>query len=84
MILVSFTVFRETYAPLILKRKAEALRRYTNDSRYQTMHERLDEHKSFFSVLAKALTRPLRLLMFHPLIQLTSLLQAFTYGLMCT
>jgi multidrug resistance protein len=82
MILVSFTVFRETYAPVILKRKAEALRRNTSDSRYYTVHERMNENTSVPSILAKALSRPLRLLMFHPLVQIVSVLQAFIYGLL--
>jgi multidrug resistance protein len=82
MILVSFTVFRETYAPIILKRKAEGLRHNSGDARYYTIHERTSEHKSLPSVLVKALTRPLRLLMFHPLIQITCILEAFSYGLL--
>jgi len=82
MVAVSFTVFRETYAPVILKRKAEGLRRNTGDARYYTVHERMVEQKSLLSILVKALTRPLRLLMFHPLIQITCVLEAFSYGLL--
>lgn len=82
MILVSFTVFQETYAPLILKRRAEKLRKETGDARYTTLHERLADKKSVIAILTKALTRPLRLLAFHPVIQIISLLSAFYYGIL--
>ena len=82
MILVAFTVFRETYAPVILKRKAEGLRRNTGDARYYTAQERMSEHQSVMSILFKALIRPLRLLAFHPLVQITCVLEAFDYGLL--
>jgi multidrug resistance protein len=82
MIFVSFTVFRETYAPVILKRKAEGLRHNTGDARYYTLHERMTEQKSLLSILLQALTRPMRLLLFHPLVQIVCVLQAFEYGLL--
>lgn len=82
MIFVSFTVFRETYAPLNLKRRAERLRKTTGDHRYYTAQERLQEEKSVTQVLTKTLSRPLRLLLRHPVIQLASLIEAFYYGIL--
>ncbi|KAF2800969.1 putative efflux pump antibiotic resistance protein [Melanomma pulvis-pyrius CBS 109.77] len=82
MIVVSFTVFRETYAPLILSRRAEKLRRETGNSQYYTADERLDGEKTVLARLGQALSRPLRLLAFHPIIQVTSILSAFYYGIL--
>ena len=82
MVVVSFAVFRETYAPLILRRRAEKLRKETNNQQYQTAEERLYGHKSPLSKLGRALTRPVRLLIFHPIIQVTGLISAFNYGLL--
>jgi hypothetical protein len=80
MILVSFTAFQETYAPTILARRAAHLRKDTGDSRYYTEHERAMASRSVFSVLLQALTRPLRLLMFHPIVQINAVMSAFDYG----
>lgn len=82
MILVSFTVFHETYAPTILSRRAAKLREDTGDNRYYTIHERLISNKSIVRILGQALSRPMRLLTFHPIIQITSLMSAFSYGVL--
>jgi hypothetical protein len=80
MIAVSLTAFRETYAPVILARRARKLRKTTGNPRYHTEHERLDD--SVLSILSKALTRPLRLLFFHPIIIIASVNLAFNYGVL--
>ncbi|KAF3046290.1 hypothetical protein E8E11_005222 [Didymella keratinophila] len=41
MIAVSITAFKETYAPVILARRARKLRKTTGDARFHTEHERL-------------------------------------------
>ncbi|KAF1978453.1 MFS general substrate transporter [Bimuria novae-zelandiae CBS 107.79] len=82
MILVCFSVFRETYAPLVLKRRAERLRKTTGNDRYKTAHQHLQEKKSVIQVLTMALSRPLRLMLHHPVIQLASLIEAFYYGIL--
>ncbi|CAI6333974.1 unnamed protein product [Periconia digitata] len=82
MVLVSFGVFRETYAPVILKRRAAMLRRTTGDSRYYTIHERMEESHSLAYILAKAFTRPMRLLLLQPLVQTASLISALSYGIL--
>lgn len=82
MIFVAFFSFDESYAPLILRRRAEGIRRETGNSRYYTQAERLDGDRSAVTVLGRALTRPLRLLAFHPIIQVTATLSGFNYGIM--
>ena len=82
MILVSFSAFHETYSPLILRRRAERLRCETGNQQYYTTDELLQSNKSTFAVLGCALIRPLRLLIFHPIIQVTALISAFYYGIL--
>jgi MFS family permease len=82
MILVSFTAFHETYAPTILARRAAKLRKESGDTRYYTEHERTMASRSVFSVLLQALSRPLRLLMSHPIIQINAVMSAFDYGIL--
>jgi MFS family permease len=82
MVFVSFTVFRETYAPLILSRRAEKLRQDSGNAQYYTAAERLDGDKSAITLIGQSLSRPLRLLAFHPIIQVTALVSGFYYGVL--
>ena len=82
MIVYSFTTFRETFAPVILKRRAARLHKETGDNQYQTRRERDFDRRPIWSILARALSRPLRLLAFHPIIQVQSLISAFDYGVL--
>ncbi|KAI9158049.1 MFS general substrate transporter [Paramyrothecium foliicola] len=84
MILVSMCSYWETYAPLILKRKAERLRRETGNLRYETELERRhpDAKKHYLRQVGHTLIRPVRLLLFHPIIQVMGVIQAFYYGLL--
>ncbi|KAI8220492.1 putative efflux pump mfs2 [Colletotrichum sp. SAR 10_86] len=82
MIFVSFFSFPESYAPLILRRRAARLRKETGETRYHTANERVDAGRSASSVLARALSRPLRLLLFHPIIQVSAVLSGFNYGIL--
>ncbi|KAJ6138296.1 hypothetical protein N7471_004782 [Penicillium samsonianum] len=82
MVLVSFTVFHETHEPRIIRSRAERLRRETGNQQYYTEDERLHSNKSPYFVLGRALMRPLRLLAFHPIIQIASVISAFYYGIL--
>ncbi|KAJ5690995.1 hypothetical protein N7488_011730 [Penicillium malachiteum] len=82
MIIVSFTAFQETYEPMILRRRAERIRRETNDPRYFTADERINANKSALRVIGRALSRPVRLLIFHPTVHISSLISAFNYGIL--
>ncbi|KAG5950175.1 hypothetical protein E4U53_005413 [Claviceps sorghi] len=82
MSLFCFTTFQETYAPVILHRIARHLRSETGNEKYQTMEERLERQRPVSRVLASALSRPLRLLVCHPIIQISSVILAFNYGLL--
>ncbi|KAL2857218.1 major facilitator superfamily domain-containing protein [Aspergillus pseudoustus] len=82
MILISFTAFHETYAPSILQSRAKIIRRETGDARYYTVDERQHTNNLPLRVLARALIRPLRLLAFHPIIQISSIISGFGYGVL--
>lgn len=84
MIVASFLAFHETYAPLILKRKAAKLRKETGDQRYVTAAERVqgDRPLHISRIVGRSLARPLRLLAFHPIIQYLAFLSAFYYGIL--
>ena len=82
MVVVSFLSFWETHEPLILRKRAEEIRKETGDWRYYTADERIHANKSAIRILGKALIRPVRLLAFHPTIQIASLISAFYYGIL--
>lgn len=82
MIIVSFFSFPESYAPVILHRRAKRLRMHTGNAQYYTEGERLHGERSPLSVVGRALTRPLRLLAFHPIIQVIAVLSGFNYGIL--
>jgi multidrug resistance protein len=82
MIVISIPAFHETYGPLILHRRAEKLRLDSGEQRYHTAVERLDANKSISGIVRQSLTRPLRLLFFHPIIQIMAFLSAFNYGVL--
>jgi MFS family permease len=81
MVVFCCTTFHETYAPTILKRRAAKLRRETGRS-YQTMHERSHQQRPAMAVIGISLSRPLRLLACNPVIQVSSLISAFNYGIL--
>lgn len=82
MIFMSFFSFHESYGALILRRRAQRLREQTGDQRYYTVGERTDGQRSATSVISRALTRPLRILAFQPIIQVSAVLSGFNYGIM--
>ncbi|OJJ42441.1 hypothetical protein ASPZODRAFT_76735 [Penicilliopsis zonata CBS 506.65] len=65
---VSVFSFQETYAPEILRRRARRLN--------------IPLEKRSMMNFTKALTRPVRFLLFHPIIQVSVLLSAFDYGIL--
>ncbi|KAH8170843.1 major facilitator superfamily protein [Sarocladium implicatum] len=78
----AFIVFRETFAPLILRRHAAKLRHETGNANYHTKEEREHAHISAGQNIIYALTRPIRLVVFHPIIQIAAAVSAFSYGLL--
>lgn len=82
MIVVSIPLFRDTYGPTILRHKAIELRRSTGNPQYYTEVEALGKGQSISWVLLRSLSRPVRLLLLHPIVQVQACLSAFNYGLL--
>jgi multidrug resistance protein len=78
----SLPIVYETYAPLLLRRRALKLRKETGDSRYYAAVEAHEPGRSSAWKLRNSLSRPLRLLAFHPIIQIQAILGGINYGLL--
>lgn len=82
MIVASFIAFRETNPQTILRRRAEKKRRDTGDQRYYALGERIRDDTTKLRYICRSLSTPFRLLAFHPLIQILSILSAIEYGVL--
>lgn len=78
----SFIAFRETHAQTILNNKAKDLQNSTGDDRYHTRLSSLEQHNSFCATLYTHLTRPFRLLILHPIVQIQALVSGYNYGML--
>lgn len=70
----------ETFAPIILLRRAKKLRKSTGDASYVAEHELA--RRSFQDIAQVYLARPFRLLLTEPIVTLCSLYAALLYGLL--
>ncbi|KAE8151697.1 major facilitator superfamily domain-containing protein [Aspergillus avenaceus] len=77
MIVGCMAAYRESYAPVLLRRKAAELQKQTGDDRYHTIYEdkQLDT-RAFLSILA----RPVKLLTRSPIVFLMCLFAGVSYG----
>ncbi|TVY33169.1 putative efflux pump [Lachnellula subtilissima] len=82
MVVMSLLVFKETHAPTILKKRAKHFRKTTGNESYYTEVERLDVGRSMSGIIRNSLTRPIRMLMFHPIVQVQALMSGFGYGIL--
>jgi hypothetical protein len=71
---------QETYAPVLLQRKAASLRKTTGDQGYYTEFD--SRERSHRAILGTAFQRPFKLLFTQPIIIFLAVLMAFIYGLM--
>ncbi|KAJ5576900.1 hypothetical protein N7535_003826 [Penicillium sp. DV-2018c] len=77
---VTFFCLPEGYPLVLLKRKAQRLRKETNDARYWHPHEYLKLDVK--SILTKQLARPLKMLFIEPIVTCIAFYAAFVYGVM--
>ncbi|KAI1491814.1 major facilitator superfamily domain-containing protein [Biscogniauxia mediterranea] len=77
--LIAFFILRETYAPEILERKAERLRKETGDQRYQSKLKKAGTPKHVFMT---AIARPARMFLFSPLVTCMCIYISAIYGLL--
>lgn len=77
---MGFFCLPEVYAPYLLKKKAQRLRKETGDSRYHHPHE--DVKIDIKSVVTKHFSRPIRMLLTEPMVTCIALYASFVYGLL--
>nr|POE85405.1 putative transporter [Quercus suber] len=70
----------ELYAPVLLKRKAQRMRKQTNDERYWHPHEAVKINIQ--NVFTKHLSRPLVMFFTEPMVTLIALYASFVYALL--
>ncbi|KAJ6444256.1 multidrug resistance protein [Purpureocillium lavendulum] len=70
---------QETYAPVLLQRRRARLVRDTGNAALRTEFDRPD--RTLAQTLAVALTRPFRLLLTQPIVQVLSLYMMYLYGM---
>lgn len=77
--LVLLFVGRETYAPILLERKAAALRKETGN---QDFKSKLAKDIPPREIFIRAISRPLKMLFLSPIVGLMSLYIAINYGIL--
>ena len=73
--------FKETYSPRLLKKKADFLRKETGNDNLHTVFE-MTENGDKMQVILVTVLRPVKLLMYHPMVIGLGSFMAFTYGFM--
>jgi hypothetical protein len=74
---MGIVTLRETYEPALLRKKARDVRQQTGNESY---HSQYDEIKTIKHQFGPPVTRPLKLLLFSPIVLFLSLHTAITYG----
>ncbi|KAI0062385.1 MFS general substrate transporter [Artomyces pyxidatus] len=77
---VALTAIPETYAPVILRHRAESIRKETGLDIYKTEQEMFA--RPFADLLIETLVRPFEMLVTEPILLLMSLYVAMIYGLL--
>ncbi|CZR55833.1 related to multidrug resistant protein [Phialocephala subalpina] len=80
ILLLSLFLVHESYAPVLLSRKASSLRKATGHP-YETKFER--SNPTLRKKLLVSFTRPLKLMIRRPIIQFMSVLLAYNFGIYC-
>ncbi|KAF2207755.1 hypothetical protein CERZMDRAFT_50467 [Cercospora zeae-maydis SCOH1-5] len=80
--MVTLTLFclPELYAPVILKRKAERLRKEGGDQRHWHPHEA--ERMTLNNIVTKYFSRPLRMLLTEPMVACIACYASYVYGIL--
>lgn len=77
-ILALFTI-RETYAPVLLERRAKRLRKETGNT---NLRSKLEQNLPPKEIFIRAITRPAKLMFLSPICSLMSLYMAVVYGIL--
>lgn len=76
----SIWTYEETYTPILLARKAKAMRESTGDQRWHSLSTNRGERATMH--ILHNLSRPIRLLLLNPVLQITTFYKAFDYGIL--
>lgn len=79
VITLSLLTLPETFAPVILKKRAKRLREETGDNTYVTEQEAFKRDLS--GIIVETLIRPFQMLVEEPILLLMSMYIALIYGL---
>ncbi|KAI8964592.1 MFS general substrate transporter [Daldinia sp. FL1419] len=79
LVVIGFFVFSETYEAILLSRRAAKLRKSTGNPYYTTTQAASETLGSRLSV---SLTRPLRLLLTQPVLQVVAIFLAYNFGML--
>lgn len=77
---MTLVCFPETYYPVLLKRKAQRLRKETGDSRHYHPHEQVK--LDFQSIVTKHLARPGLMLLVEPMVAAIATYASFVFGVL--
>lgn len=77
MTLLCLALLRETFAVVILERRAAGLRKQTGDS---TIRSQLTQDLSARQLFARAIVRPSKILILSPIVSALSLYMGVVYG----
>jgi len=80
IVVLTWLFFPEVYAPYLLKKKAQHLRKETGDTHWHHPHEKIK--LDFMSIVTKHFTRPVRMLVTEPMVTAIALYASFVYALL--
>nr|XP_036586331.1 polyamine transporter 3 [Colletotrichum truncatum]KAF6796738.1 polyamine transporter 3 [Colletotrichum truncatum] len=75
--ILAFLVMRETYAPVLLERKAQRLRKATGNNEFRTAAGNVDGNKR----IKQAISRPLKFLLATPIVSIIAFYVGISYGI---
>jgi MFS family permease len=76
--LIPLLIVPETYAPVLLKRRAQKMRKETGNEKIRAPIEL--EREDWRHIVSKVLTRPMRMFVFEPIVLFSCLYLSFVYG----
>lgn len=81
LVVIALFTFKETYEVVLLERRAAHMRKTTSRA-YSTRHTNSSDRSSFGPILSKALSRPFRLLLTQPILQVVAVFLAYNFGIL--
>lgn len=80
VMITSIWTYEETYPPILLARKARAMRESSGNQQWHSLSTFYEERAT--AHILHNLSRPIRLLLLNPVLQITTFYKAFDYGIL--